>query len=233
MPPPPPPPRGRGGRCDGGRIDSTEGGGRSPVVVGMPCPLTSRLARTDRRRPTGRPLSSAAVRVKLLAPCVSCRPTSTSWYSFRSAHDALSPCALSDLPDGRSFSCPDTFGQSACRSTPTPTTPQDDHRSSTQTQGAPDETDRSPGPHQEPRDAGGGGHVRPPRRRHPARLRPDPRLVDPPHPGAPRAGRRPHGRGLRPGHRPARRGHGDERARAPPTSSRRWPTPTWTRSRWS
>ena len=28
----------------------------------------------------------------------------------------------------------------------------------------------------------------------------------------------PHGRGLRPRHRPARRGHGDERARRPPTS---------------
>ena len=37
------------------------------------------------------------------------------------------------------------------------------------------------------------------------------RLVDPPHPRAPRAGRRPHGRGLRPRHRPPRRGHGDER----------------------
>ena len=37
------------------------------------------------------------------------------------------------------------------------------------------------------------------------------RLADPPHPRAPRAGRRPHGRGLRPRHRPPRRGHGDQR----------------------
>ena len=68
---------------------------------------------------------------------------------------------------------------------------------------------------------------------HPPGLRPAHRLVDPPHPRAPRAGRRPHGRGLRPRHRPPRRGHGDERARRPPTSSRRCATPTWTRSRWS
>ena len=58
---------------------------------------------------------------------------------------------------------------------------------------------------------GDGGHVRPPRRGDPARLRPADRLVDPPHPRAPRAGRRPHGRGLRPRHRPPRRGHGHER----------------------
>ena len=52
-------------------------------------------------------------------------------------------------------------------------------------------------------------------------VRPDHRQPDPPHPRAPRAGRRPHGRGLRPRHRPARRGHGDLAARRPPTSSRR------------
>ena len=68
--------------------------------------------------------------------------------------------------------------------------------------------------------------------RHPAGVRPDPRLADPPHPRAPRAGRRPHGRGLRPRHRPPRRRHGHQRARAPPTSSRRCATPTWTPSRW-
>ncbi len=57
--------------------------------------------------------------------------------------------------------------------------------------------------------------------RHPPGVRPDHRLADPPHPRAPRAGRRPHGRGLRPRHRPPGRGHGDQRARPPPTSSRR------------
>ena len=35
-------------------------------------------------------------------------------------------------------------------------------------------------------------------------VRPDHRLADPPHPRAPRAGRRAHGRGLRPRHRAAR-----------------------------
>ena len=55
------------------------------------------------------------------------------------------------------------------------------------------------------------GHVRPARRLHPARLRPDHRLADPPHPRPPRAGRRPHGRGLRPRHRPPGRGHGHQR----------------------
>ena len=54
--------------------------------------------------------------------------------------------------------------------------------------------------------------LRPARRCHPAGVRPDHRLADPPHPRAPRAGRRPHGRGLRPRHGPARRGHGDQRA---------------------
>ncbi len=38
------------------------------------------------------------------------------------------------------------------------------------------------------------------------------RLADPPHPRAPRAGRRPHGRGLRPRHGPPGRRHGDQRA---------------------
>ena len=40
-------------------------------------------------------------------------------------------------------------------------------------------------------------------------LRPAAGVDDPPHPRAPRAGRRPHGRGLRPRHRSPRRGHGD------------------------
>ena len=71
--------------------------------------------------------------------------------------------------------------------------------------------ERRPGPHQEPGDEGRRGHVRPARRVHPAGVRPDPRQPDPPHPRAPRAGRRPHGRGLRPRHRPPRRGHGHQR----------------------
>ena len=45
-------------------------------------------------------------------------------------------------------------------------------------------------------------------RRHPARLRRDARLPDPSRAGAPRAGRRPHGRRLRPGHRAGRGGDG-------------------------
>ncbi len=56
-----------------------------------------------------------------------------------------------------------------------------------------------------------GGHVRPPRRCDPPRLRPADRLVDPPHPRAPRAGRRPHGRGVRPRDRSSRGGHGHQR----------------------
>ena len=83
------------------------------------------------------------------------------------------------------------------------------------------EAHRSPSPHQEPRDGRRGGHVRPPRRRDPARLRPAHRLVDPPHPRAPRAGRRPHGGGLRARDRPARRRDGHERSRRRRTSSRR------------
>jgi hypothetical protein len=57
--------------------------------------------------------------------------------------------------------------------------------------------------------------------------------ADPPHPRAPRAGRRPHGRGLRPRHRPPGVAMVTSPARRPPTSSPRWPTPTWTRCRWS
>ena len=94
--------------------------------------------------------------------------------------------------------------------------------------------ERWPSPHQEPsRWRASRSIFGLPGRAHPAGLRPDHRLADPPHPRAPRAGRRPHGRGLRPRHRPSRRGHGDQRARRPPTSSRRCATPTWTRSRWS
>ena len=55
---------------------------------------------------------------------------------------------------------------------------------------------------------------------------------DPPHPRAPRAGRRPHGRGLRPRHRPPRRGHGDQRPGGHQHRHARCATPTWTRSRW-
>ena len=71
-----------------------------------------------------------------------------------------------------------------------------------------------------------------PGRVHPAGLRPAARLVDPPHPRAPRAGRRPHGRGLRPRHRPARVWRWSRAARRRRTSSRRCATPTWTPSRW-
>ena len=77
------------------------------------------------------------------------------------------------------------------------------------------------------------GDLRPARRSDPAGVRPDHRQPDPPHPRAPRAGRRPHGRGLRPCHRPSRRRDGHLAARRRPTSSRRCATPTWTRSRWS
>ena len=102
---------------------------------------------------------------------------------------------------GGSFQFPDRFAAA----------PHDSNTQRSRT-GESYEDDRGPGPHKEPRDAGGRRHVRPARRRHPARLRPDHRLVHPPHPGAPRAGRRPHGRGLRHGDRAARRGHRDQRA---------------------
>ncbi|CAA9279229.1 MAG: Acetolactate synthase large subunit, partial [uncultured Blastococcus sp.] len=59
-----------------------------------------------------------------------------------------------------------------------------------------------------------GGRLRHPRRRDPAGLRPAVRLEDAaPHPGAPRAGRRPRGRGLRAGDRSRRRLHGHQRPR--------------------
>ena len=74
--------------------------------------------------------------------------------------------------------------------------------------------------------------LRHPRWRDPARLRPAAGLGQgPAHPGPPRAGRRPRRRGLRVRDRPGRRLHGDLAAPAPRTSSRRWPTPTWTRCR--
>src|ERR1700674_5746452 len=70
----------------------------------MPQRLGS-LARPFRARGTC-PLPAERATIDPL--CTPARPTSASWYSFRSAHDAFSPCALSDLPDGRSFSCPGT-----------------------------------------------------------------------------------------------------------------------------
>src|SRR5262249_58509531 len=44
------------------------------------------------------------------------------------------------------------------------------------------EADRSPSPHQEPRDGRRGGHVRPPGRRDSPGVRPADRLADPPPP---------------------------------------------------
>ena len=93
------------------------------------------------------------------------------------------------------------------------------------------EADRSPGPHQEPRDGRRGGHVRPPRRGDPPRLRPADRLVDPPHPRAPRAGRRAHGVGLRARDRPARCRDGHERSGGDQHRHAARATRTWTRSR--
>ena len=115
-------------------------------------------------------------------------------------------------PQARGFSCPLSF---VCESSR-----RGNH-----------EADRSPGPHQESRDGRCGGHVRPPRRCDPSGLRPADRLVDPPHPRAPRAGRRPHGVGLRAHDRPPGCRDGHERSRRRPTSSRRSPTRTSTPSR--
>ena len=92
-------------------------------------------------------------------------------------------------------------------------------------------SDWSTGPHQEPRGTGRRGRLRPPGGRHPSRLRPDPRLVDPAHPRPPRAGRRARGRGLRRRDRAGRASPSSRAARARRTSSRRSPTPTWTPSR--
>ena len=77
-------------------------------------------------------------------------------------------------------------------------------------------------------------HLRHPRRRDPAGVRPAAGLRQgPAHPRPPRAGRRPRGRGLR-RRRPARSASAwPPAARAPRTWSRRSPTPTWTRCRWS
>ena len=126
------------------------------------------------------------------------------------AHTTLSPCAPSDLPDGRSFSCPATDDSHDRLGDSRPESP----RTQPSTyKGASDGTHRSPGTDQELGDAAGGGHVRPPGRSHPARLRSDHRLVDPAHPGSPRTGCRTHGRGLRTGDRPAGRGHRHQRAR--------------------
>ena len=105
----------------------------------------------------------------------------------------LTARALRPSPTARGFSCPRSIARPRRRNS--------------------HEADRSPSPHQEPRDGRRGGHVRPPRRRDPPRLRPAHRLVDPPHPRAPRAGRRPHGVGLRARDRPPRRRDGHERSR--------------------
>ena len=75
------------------------------------------------------------------------------------------------------------------------------------------------------------GHLRHPRRRDPAGLRPAVRFVDPAHPRPARAGRRSRGPGLRDGHRTRRRLHGHVRAPAQRTWSPPSPTPTWTRFR--
>ena len=74
------------------------------------------------------------------------------------------------------------------------------------------EPHRSAGTDQVTGDGVGRGRLRAARRVHPARLRPVAGVADPPHPRAPRAGRRAHGRGLRPRHRPPRRGAGDVRS---------------------
>ena len=83
--------------------------------------------------------------------------------------------------------------------------------------------------------ARGGGcrrDVRPAGRRDPAALRRDGARHDrASRPCAPRAGRRPHGRGLRARLGPRRRRRRDVRARVRRTSSRRSPTPGWTRRR--
>ena len=71
-----------------------------------------------------------------------------------------------------------------------------------------------------------------PGRRDPPGLRPADRLLDPPHPRPPRAGRRPHGLGLRARHRPPGRLHGDERPGGDERRHRACATPTWTRCRW-
>ena len=99
-------------------------------------------------------------------------------------------CAL-DLPAGRSFAFrPD---------------PPLDHQQWKRRH----ETHRSAGTDQVTGDGVGRGRLRAPRRVHPAGLRPAAGVADPPHPRAPRAGRRAHGRGLRPRHRASRRGAGD------------------------
>src|SRR6202790_4549071 len=127
----------------------------------MPQRLGSR-ARPCRARGTCR---LTAGRATMGTPCTPARPTSASWYSFRSAHDAFSPCALSDLPDGRSFSCPGT-DRRARRQHPTttavPPTQYDHQQYDTDDKGAPDGTDRSTSPDQELGDAAGGGDVRSP-----------------------------------------------------------------------
>ena len=71
--------------------------------------------------------------------------------------------------------------------------------------------DRRPEPDQVAGGRGHHRHLRHPRRRHPAGVRPPHGLLDPAHPGPPRAGRRPRRAGVRRGDRPGRRLHGDLR----------------------
>ena len=73
------------------------------------------------------------------------------------------------------------------------------------------ESHRCPEPDQVPRARRRDRHLRHPGRHHPPGVRPALRQLDPAHPGAPRAGRRPRRPGVRRGHRPGRRLHGHQR----------------------
>ena len=207
------PPYGRAARVPIPRPADSAGTAHGGFAAGVAAPVATCETVTDHERRTlhDRPPSRSPPVAHVAAPAAPCAlrpprrevvsisghvPPTSHPHRATSTSEAPAPC---DLPEAQHR--PTTRGQER-------------HA-----------TDRGPGPHQEPRDAGRGGHLRPPRRRHPARLRPHPRLVDPPRPRPPRAGGGPHGRGLRPRDGPARRGHGHERARAPPTSSPRWPTP--------
>ncbi len=216
----------------GHRIDLLVDDGRArapaPGAQAVRAPLHDRRAGQvrppgDRGRPGGGHRAVAQTSRRLSAGAGPCHngghdaaPHPTIAGSYHLARDHIRR-ACSDLPCGRSFQFPARFaadpqprtGHAAPETTTTTTTTTGEETGHMDA----NDTDRGAGPHQEPRDAAGRGHVRPARRGHPARLRPDPRLLDPPHPGPPRAGGRPHGRGLRHGHRPSRGGHGDQRAR--------------------